>query len=795
MEAAKTARTEETEDLTQASRVTRQHCAHTGAAVKPRVRSLHSTALRLLAAVAFPLVLVMAGCGGGTATGGTSNGNGAGNGTFVIAPGSATIDTNCAGCNSKTSSGAAVEQFSATLNSGGAAAVTWSTSNGGDANSGRGTIDATTGQYTPPSYLTANSVQVTVTATLTANPSISASTVVSITPGFLQPLTPENAALGANGTLTVTGYIAEAGGTTGIIWNLSDTATGTSGGQGSLGTSTCVRTGSAFTHCSVTYTAPASVTSTGTTHIVATIGTSSSKSASTILLNTAGVASNPATHELQQKSAPVVLGSSGGNNNDYDQTNGQITNCCGGTLGSLIKNSSGTQYILSNNHVLARSDQAAVGDKIVQPGLIDDNCDPFGSTGAPISFVGTLTNFLSLKSASTNADAAIAAVNSGAVDTSGAILEFGALQGGTLAAAPPGVSSSGGKGENAVLNMTVAKSGRTTGLTCATVAAISLDVSVDYYTDCAETKHYLSKLYTNQIAVSGNQFSDAGDSGSLVVDTSNAEPVGLFFAGGVDSTGVSIGVANPAQDVLSELGASGNTSYTFVGAADHPVSCLNYGNSSAVAAQTAILTSAQTTRAELAMAQARMLVSPSAGILGVATGKSSDQPGEAAVVLYVDQYMNVSAPATVNGVRTQVIPTTQSAVALGVAPQTPQDAAVPAMLAAPVLNRSVIAKNQIAANLMQQNAAFFAVGVGQSLDDPRQAALVIYVDRKNIPAQLPATINGMRTRYVIMDRLHVTRSYASPLQSQSRCMPHTAPQPAQFDMFGKLRDRSLGLNF
>jgi hypothetical protein len=745
--------------------------------------------------VAVPLVLVMTGCGGGTVTGGTSNGSSTGNGTFVIAPGSATIDTNCVGCNSKNSSGGAVEQFSATLNSGGAAAVTWSTSGGGDANSGRGTIDATTGQYTPPSYLTANSVQVTVTATLASNPNISASTVVTITPGFLQPLTPENAALGANGTLTVTGYIAEAGGTTGIVWNLSDTATGTTGGQGSLGTPACVRTGSTFTHCSITYTAPAAITSTGSTHIVATIGTSSSKSASTILLNTAGVTSNPATHESQQKSAPVVLGSSGGNNNDYDQTNGQITNCCGGTLGSLIKNNSGTQYILSNNHVLARSDQAAVGDKIVQPGLIDDNCDPFGNAGAPISFVATLTNFLSLKSASTNADAAIAAVNSGAVDTSGAILEFGALQGGTLAAAPPGVSSSGGKGENAVLNMTVAKSGRTTGLTCATVSAISLDVSVDYYTDCAETKHYLSKVYTNQIAVSGNQFSDAGDSGALVVDTSNAEPVGLFFAGGVDSTGVSIGVANPAPDVLSELGAAGNTTYTFVGTTDHAVSCLNYGNSSAVAAQNAILTSAQTTRGEMAMAQARMLVSRSAGILGVATGKSSDLPGEAAVVLYVDQNMNVSVPATVNGVRTQVIPTTQSVVTLGVAPETPQDAAVPAMLAAPVLNQAVATKNQIAANLMQQNAAFFAVGVGQSFDDPRQAALVIYVDRKNIPAQLPATINGMRTRYVIMDRLHVTRSYATPLQSLSRCMPHSAPQPAQFDVFRKLHDRSLGLNF
>jgi hypothetical protein len=46
-------------------------------------------------------------------------------------------------------------------------AVTWKVS-GGDANSGAGTITAS-GQYTPPSYLTADSVPVTVTATLASN--------------------------------------------------------------------------------------------------------------------------------------------------------------------------------------------------------------------------------------------------------------------------------------------------------------------------------------------------------------------------------------------------------------------------------------------------------------------------------------------------------------------------------------------------------------------------------------------------------------------------------------------------
>jgi hypothetical protein len=38
-------------------------------------------------------------------------------------------------------------------------------------------------------------------------------------------------------------------------------------------------------------------------------------------------------------------------------------------------------------------------------------------------------------------------------------------------------------------------------------------------------------------------------------------------------------------------------------------------------------------------------------------------------------------------------------------------------------------------------------------------------------------LNGLRTRYVIMDRLHVTRSYAAPVQSRSHCMAHP-DQPA-----------------
>jgi hypothetical protein len=473
----------------------------------------------------------------------------------------------------------------------------------------------------------------------------------------------------------------------------------------------------------------------------------------------------------------MKLGSSGGNNNDFDARGNTIVDCCSGTLGALVQDNSGKQYLLSNNHVLARSDQARVGDSIVQPGLIDNNCTPNGDGPGTVP-VGTLTGWLSLNSSQTNVDAAIAQVASRSVDPAGSILELGARQAdGTLAAAPPGISSTGGKGEAPVLQLRVAKSGRTTGLTCASISAVSLDVSVDYYKDCAETRPYLTKTFTNQMAISGDRFSDAGDSGALVVDANNAEPVGLYFAGGTDIAGVDQGVANPATDVLSELStqAGAGTTYTYVGGADHPVSCLSYGNNTVSAAQDLALSDSEIARAQQALAVARAMVNPAAGILDVAMGKSSDHPGEAGVIVYVDQNMQTTVPATINGVRTLVIPTNAHTLAIGAAPLANSAAGSPAF-PVNVLNQAINIKRQVARSLMQQNPAFFGVGVGQSLDNPKDAALVIYVDRRHVPVQLPQTIDGLRTRYIVMDRLHVTRSYLAAFSPRQHCAAHPVKQ-------------------
>jgi hypothetical protein len=189
-------------------------------------------------------------------------------------------------------------------------------------------------------------------------------------------------------------------------------------------------------------------------------------------------------------------------------------------------------------------------------------------------------------------------------------------------------------------------------------------------------------------------------------------------------------------------------------------------------------------RTEQAMGAARMLVNPSQGTLGVAMGKSSDHGGEGAVIVYISRGANVPVPATIEGVRTVVIPATSEAVANGSAPVTALEANQLPALSGTVLNSAVSVKRQVSKSLMRSNPAFFGVGVGQSYDNPKEAVLVIYVDQRHVPASLPATIGGLRTRYVIMDRLHVTRSYAKGLETRSRCMSHAVGGASLNDPFG-----------
>ncbi len=236
------------------------------------------------------------------------------------------------------------------------------------------------------------------------------------------------------------------------------------------------------------------------------------------------------------QSPPIQLGTSGGNVNDL--ANGY---CCSGTLGALVQKG-GAQYILSNSHVFAgdvvsggNSKVATIGDDINQPGLIDNGCSTSGTNiVADLSSLSTL-----YPPASTpNVDCAIAQVRSGMVRSDGAILEIGTLSASTVAPA---------------VGMAVKKSGRTTGLTRASISVLNATINVGYETECAGTS--FTKTFTGQIVVSqkGSRFLNSGDSGSLMVQDVNTNPraVGLLFAGSATSA-----VANPIGDVLSHLGAT-----------------------------------------------------------------------------------------------------------------------------------------------------------------------------------------------------------------------------------------------
>jgi hypothetical protein len=666
------------------------------------------------------------------------------------------------------------DPLSARLSSGAPAAVKWSITAGqNDRTLGQGTINAN-GVYIPPALLSHDQVQVQITATLASDPSTAASYLLTVTPGFVQVLTPETASLAAGATIRVKGQIAEVNAGT-IHWTLAMTSGGGADpgdSYGSISETPCTRSSHSYTTCSATYTAPRALPAGSPSVFLVgqAAGNPNSTAALHILLNGSGFSSSALENQITQKGY-VEMGSSGGNANDYDSRKDgsgheYVNDCCGGTLGALVNDRSGNLFILSNNHVLAESDQARTGDTVVQPALVDLNCNPqAGHT------VGALRYIVPLKSAQTNVDAALAAATP-AVDGTGAILQLGPALNGALTPGAPAA----GTGETltaGVLNqLRVVKSGRTTGLTCSTVNTVDLSVQVDYYYDCAESQPYYTKTYSNQIGMPGASFADSGDSGALVLDASNAQPLGLLFATGANDSGQGFSVANPIQDVLNELGVKSQAEgmqFEVAGGAAHPITCSNYDEHTAPA--TSFVSASQTQAAKAAAESATaQLLRAANGILGTAVGKSLDNPGEGAVIVYVEKTtLGAAIPRTIAGVRTQVIPTDSTSMNAGNEPTTlGQTEGI--HLPAEVLGAAAAVQRQFAPQLMR-DPAFFGVGVTQSLDNPAEAALLVLVDPTKNPHSMPEVVGGLRLRYMRINRLHVTRSKFSPGAGAPLCHP------------------------
>jgi hypothetical protein len=166
----------------------------------------------------------------------------------------------------------------------------------------------------------------------------------------------------------------------------------------------------------------------------------------------------------------------------------------------------GDYLILSNNHVLANSNLASVGDLILQPGPFDGGVYPSDAVAAleryePIVFGRSGYNLV---------DAAVARPT----------------QSRSLNPAIIGLVLPRGVGQ-ARVGQGVVKAGRTTQVTSGTVIAINATVVVGPYAGGG------SGVFAQQIITTG--MSAGGDSGSLLMDR-DLNAVGLLFAGSSEVT-------------------------------------------------------------------------------------------------------------------------------------------------------------------------------------------------------------------------------------------------------------------
>lgn len=321
------------------------------------------------------------------------------------------------------------------------------------------------------------------------------------------------------------------------------------------------------------------------------------------LLST-GLADGGPNHQVRN----LHLGVSGGNVNDITKRF-----CCSGTLGALVTDGT-TQYILSNNHVLARVDQAVAGEDVSQPGLVDSNC----------GIATVVADFTGASPLGSNVDAAVAQLRPGLMDGTGFIEDIGVPDSAVLS---PSVG------------LAVAKSGRTTGFTTGTISAINASVNVQYQQNCGQGKKFVVS-YTNQVVISSATFSAGGDSGSLIVSNNTAHnPVALLFAGNSTTT-----IGNPIGEVLTKLGSALGRTFSFVsgnGNGKGPKAPLNSSEQQPfVPGIESLMPQLPAQAAERASAvlenhRANIMFQP--GVMGTGVGLSGRADGEAAIVVYVNK--------------------------------------------------------------------------------------------------------------------------------------------------------------
>ena len=660
------------------------------------------------------MALSFAGCGGGSMNTSTLV-------TITIAPSAATVVVG------------QMQPFTATVSGTTNTTVTWAVTGGAT----NGTITPT-GVYTAPATVP-NPATVTVTTSSQADATRSASATVTVTAtaSAVQVTVQPPTANVSNFHTQQFAAMVTGNANTAVTWQVN----GTTGGSQKLG----------FISSNGLYVAPSAVPTTSdnkgnTTTTTVTVTAASQADTSASGNSTVTIVPDNANAQ----SGAIELGTSGSNAKDFiNNTSTHKITCCGGTLGSLVTRG-GVQYILSNNHILARSDAGTAtsgstpGDAIVQPGLIDTTtCTTAGTTT-----VANLSQFSNLQtSPAPKIDAAIAQVVSGKVDTTGNIIYLGATT--DANGVPVPAAPLGGLGTTAAIGRAVAKSGRSTGLSCSTVDSINTSTSVDYAMNCDGTGNTFTVNYTNQIDVLAAISAVRATPVSLIVTQDTATPVALLYAGSDTDT-----VGNPVADVLNFF-KSGSNSVTFVGGAAHQVIGCSLPNAPQ-SAKTVVPSSLSTDVIQSAAATrdahvTDLLAYPEMQAVGV--GPSLDNPKEPAILLFVTQGMpRANLPAQVDGVRTRIVEAPlfgkRGAVSAAESSTLEKSAAAPQLVYA--VPDTEIARAQVVhaahVDALMKQAGVQGVGIGSSIDSPGEAALMIFTIRGVPHDPIPAVIDGLRTR-------------------------------------------------
>ncbi len=575
---------------------------------------MHKSSLKLPTIAAPFLLLLAAGCGAVSSASLPSAGG------VVVSADKASLDTTT------------TDQLSARLGSGAPVSVKWTIVGGqNDPSLGQGSISAN-GSYSPPPLLSRDQVQIQLAATSQSDPAATGTYVLTVTPGFLQVLSPETASLAPGGTVQVTGEIAEVNAGS-IHWSLATTAGGEidpGDSYGSIGETRCSHSARSYTSCTATYTAPRALPPGSPSVYVVGLAAGNARSAAAlhVLLNGAGFNSSGLQNQAAQ-TGYVEMGSSGGNANDYDskQDGGgkeYVNDCCGGTLGALVTDRNSNLFILSNNHVLPSPIRRAAGTRSCSPALVDLNCNPQAGRS-----VGSLRYVVPIQSSQTNVDAALAAATP-AVDSSGAILQLGPSVDGVLS--PGGAGGGHRRGADREPAESAARGQEWTHH--------GIDLLDGEHGQSERAGGLLLRLRRNPPPITPRRTSTRSAcpaSASRIAETrepwcwtlTTPSRWGYFFASGADDSNHGFSVANPIQEVLSELGQTSHIDgMQIAGGAPHPITCSNYDERTPPA--TRAVSPARMAAAKSAIESAAataLLAKPDNGILGLAAGQSQDSPG------------------------------------------------------------------------------------------------------------------------------------------------------------------------